>query len=198
MNEPGQITALLSEAGRGNPAAMDELLPLVYGELHSIAARYFRRERRDHTLQPTALVNEAYLRLVGQNGTAWHNRLHFLGVAAMLMRRILVDHARAHEAVKRGDDRVKAPLDDAMLICEQRSAEMLAIDRSLTNLVSLDPQQARLVELRFFGGLSVEEIAQSLQISTATVKRRWSSARAWLYADITKGHSNDSRAVGEG
>jgi RNA polymerase sigma-70 factor (ECF subfamily) len=197
MDEPGQITALLSEAGRGNQAAMDELLPLIYDELHSIAARYFRRERRDHTLQPTALVNEAYLRLVGQQGVTWHSRLHFLGIAAMLMRRILVDHARAHEAVKRGDQRVRTPLDDAMLICEQRSAEMLAIDRALTNLVALDPQQARLVELRFFGGLSVDEIAESLQISSATVKRRWSSARAWLFVEITKGHSHDSRAVGQ-
>lgn len=197
MPEAGQITALLSESGRGNQAAMDQLLPLVYGELHSIAARYFRRERRDHTLQPTALVNEAYVRLLGQHEVNWQSRLHFLGVAAILMRRILVDHARSHGRIKRGDERVKAPLDDAMLVCEQRSAEMIAIDAALDRLNALDPQQARIVELRFFGGLSVEEIADSLKISTPTVKRRWSSARAWLHTEITKGHPDDSRAVGQ-
>lgn len=176
---------------------MDELLPLVYDELHAIAAQYFRRERRQHTLQPTALVNEAYLRLVGQQGSGWQNRLHFLGIAAILMRRILVDHARAQGRVKRGESPNQAPLDDAMLVCEQRSEEMLAIDMALTKLADLDAEQARIVELRFFGGLSVEEIAESMGISTPTVKRRWSSARAWLHAEITEGHPHDSRAVGQ-
>jgi len=189
MGEPGDVTRLLGALSHGNQAAMDQLLPLVYDELHTIAARYFGRERRDHTLQPTALVNEAYLRLVDQQQAHWQNRLHFLGVAAIMMRRILVDHARSRHAVKRGQESHKVPLDDAMLVSEQRSVEMIAIDEALERLAAMDPQQARLVELRFFGGLSVEETAEILRISPATVKRHWNSARAWLHNEITKGNS---------
>lgn len=198
MAEPGDVTRLLGELSHGNQAAMDQLLPLVYDELHTIAARYFGRERRDHTLQPTALVNEAYLRLVDQQQAHWQNRLHFLGVAAIMMRRILVDHARSRQAVKRGQESHKVPLDDAMLVSEQRSVEMIAIDEALDRLAAMDPQQARLVELRFFGGLSVEETAEILRVSPATVKRHWNSARAWLHNEIAKGNSDGPRPMGTG
>lgn len=191
MASPGEVTLLLHELSRGNKSALDKLLPLIYAELHAIASRYLHRQRRDHTLQTTALINEAYLRLVGQQRVDWQNRLHFLGVAAIMMRRVLINHARDHHALKRGPLQ-RIPLDDAMTVCEQRSVEMLAIDEALSRLAMMDAQQARLVELRFFGGLSIEEIAGVLHISPASVKRQWNSARAWLYAEITKGTAHDS------
>jgi RNA polymerase sigma-70 factor, ECF subfamily len=190
----GEVTRLLGEISRGNQAAMSDLLPLVYTELHAIAANYFRRERRDHTLQPTALVHEAYLRLAGQQHN-WQNHVQFLGVAAIMMRRVLVDHARAHATGKRGHEPVRVPLEDALLVSEQRAHEMLAIDEALTRLAAMDPKQARLIELRFFAGLSIEETAEVLQISTATVKRQWNSARAWLHKQVA---SHDARAMGAG
>ena len=183
MDGSGEVTRLLGEIRAGNDAALDRLLPLMYSELHAIAARYFRRERREHTLQPTALVHEAYLRLVGQDHD-WESRLQFLTVAAIMMRRVLVDHARSHAATRRGSNPVRVPLDEAVRMGEQRADEMLAIDEALTRLSALDAQQARIVELRFFGGLSVEETAKALKLSSATVKRHWQSARAWLHREI--------------
>ena len=186
MPEPGQVTRLLGEVNRGNRAAMDELMPLVHRELHEIASRYFGRERRDHTLQATALVNEAWMRLAGQESQAWEGHLHFLGIAAILMRRILVDHARAHNAARRGDGAQRVPLDDAMAVSEDRAVEMIAIHDALTKLAAMDPKQAQIVELRFFGGLSIEETAKLMSISEPTVKRYWNSARAWLHSEIAK------------
>lgn len=188
MSAPGEVTRLLGEISSGNESAMNELLPLVYTELHVIAANYFRRERSDHTLQPTALINEAYLRLVDQHAT-WQNRLHFLSVASIMMRRVLVDHARTYRTAKRGETPQKVQLEDTMVLSEERTAEMIAIDEALTDLASMDPQQGRVVELRFFGGLSIEETAEILQISPSSVKRLWTSARAWLHAEIAKGNA---------
>jgi RNA polymerase sigma-70 factor (ECF subfamily) len=180
---PGEVTRLLSEISQGNEAAFGELFPLVYAELHTIASNYFRRERRDHTLQPTALVHEAYLRLAGQQHN-WQNHLQFFGVAAIMMRRVLVDHARSHARVKRGQEPVRVPLEDALLVSEQRADMMLVIDQALTRLEAMDSQDARLIELRFFGGLSIEEAAKLLKISPATAKRRWNAARAWLRSQV--------------
>jgi RNA polymerase sigma-70 factor (ECF subfamily) len=191
MDSAHDITRLLGEIKQGNKDAVDQLLPLVYPELHRIAANYFRRERRDHTLQPTALVNEAYLKLVDQRLAGLDDKLQFLGVAAILMRRILLKHARSRHAAKRGNAAQAVPLDDAMLICEQRADELIAIDDALSGLAELDPEQARLVELRFFGGMSFEEVAAVLGLSLATVKRRWVSARAWLSTRVSG--SEDTR-----
>lgn len=178
--------ALLAATTAGSPQATDRLMTLVYAELRRLAAHYLRGERPDHTLQPTALVNEAYLQLIDQKDRRWQNRAHFVGVAAQLMRRILVDHARAHRAAKRGGRDVKVPLDDAFIMSNERSEELLALDEALSRLATQDPQQSRIVELRFFGGLSVEEIAEVMAISTSTVKRDWSVARAWLYREIDR------------
>jgi RNA polymerase sigma factor (TIGR02999 family) len=191
----GEVTRLLDEIGHGKAEAMDKLLPLVYDELRRLASVYFRRERSDHTLQPTALVHEAYLKLVDQRIVRWESRGHFLGVAATLMRRILMDYARGHDAVKRGGLQQRVLLDDGMALTEQRAVEMIALDGALTQLALIDPEQAKIVELRFFGGLSVEETAEVLQLSTATVKRYWNSAKAWLYREIEKGHCSDSRTM---
>jgi RNA polymerase sigma factor (TIGR02999 family) len=175
-----EIGTLLGRIRGGDKAAFDDLLPLVYPELHRIAERYFLRERRDHTLQPTALVNEAYLRLVNQRLADCRDRAHFLGVAAFLMRRILVNHARGHQSLKRGNSQVPITLDDAMAAVEHRAEEVLAIHEALSRLAELDPEQARLVEMHFFGGMTFEEIADVLVISVPTAKRHWASARAWL------------------
>jgi RNA polymerase sigma factor (TIGR02999 family) len=196
MDSGAEVNRLLGELNRGNRAAMDQLMPLVYHELHAIATRYFGRERRDHTLQATALVHEAYIRLVDQNLIDWQNRLHFLGIAAVMMRRILVDHARARSAVRRGEGLNRVPFEDAMATCEQRAVEIVALDEALSRLAKMDAVQAKVVELRFFGGMSVEETAQALKISTPTVKRYWQSARAWLRAEISKGGPNGRGAVG--
>lgn len=179
-----EITSLLTACTTGDPRATDRLMELVYAELRRLAAHYLRSERPDHTLQPTALVNEAYLQLIEQKEQRWQNRAHFVGVAAQLMRRILVDHARAHHALKRGGKQVKVPLDDVFVLSSERSDELLAVDEALTRLAAMDPQQARVVELRFFGGLDVEECAEALKISPATVKRDWNVARAWLYRQL--------------
>jgi RNA polymerase sigma-70 factor, ECF subfamily len=190
MASPGEVTLLLREFSCGNQSALDKLLPLIYAELHAIASRYLRRQRRDHTLQTTALINEAYLRLVGQQRVDWQNRLHFMSVAAIMMRRVLINHARDQHTLKRGALQ-RVPLDDAMTVCEQRSVELLAIDEALSRLAIMDAQQARLVELRFFGGLSIQETADFLHISPASVKRQWNSARAWLYAEMAKGTAHE-------
>jgi len=194
MDDSGEVTRLLGEIGRGEKDAINQLLPLVYDELHRLARSYFRRERGEHTLQPTALVHEAYIRLVDQRAPM-ESRGHFLAVAATQMRRILLDYARKHRAARRGGVAQKVMLEDTMAICEQAPVDMIALDVALTRLSGLDSEQARLVELRFFGGLSVEQTAEVLGVSAATVKRNWSSARAFLHREITGG-SPVTRAMG--
>lgn len=181
-----QVTELLARWSRGDVDARDALVPLVYDELRRLAASYLRRERPDHTLQPTALVNEAYLRLVEQKNVHWRDKGHFFAITAQLMRRILVDHARSHVAEKRGSGAAKVPIEDAMAMSTERPGELLSLDESLSRLTELDPRQAQIVELRVFGGLSVDEVAHSLQISAATVKRDWTMAKAWLTVEIEK------------
>jgi RNA polymerase sigma-70 factor, ECF subfamily len=179
-----EIDLLLGRIRTGDKAAFNELLPLVYPELHRIARRYFRRERREHTLQTTALVHEAYLRLVNQRLEDCQDKAQFLGVAAFLMRRILVNHARGRQSAKRGSSPVAVTLDDAMAATEQRADEVLAVDQALTRLAGLDVEQARLVEMHFFGGMGFDEIAVALGVSVPTAKRRWASARAWLTREL--------------
>jgi RNA polymerase sigma factor (TIGR02999 family) len=180
-----EVTQLLVKLSAGDRSALDDLLPLVYDELRRLADRYLRRERSDHTLQATALVNEAYLRLVDQN-VPWQNRAHFFGVAAEMMRRILVDHARSHQAQKRGSGGIKLSLDDALNMSDERASDLIALDEALSALAAFDPQKSRIVELRFFGGLSIEETAKVLGIGTATVIRQWKMAKAWLYHEVSK------------
>ena len=180
------ITQLLIEVTNRNSAAVDALLPLIYDELRSLAANYLRRERPDHTLQPTALVHEAYLRMVDQTQVNWQNRAHFFGVAAQMMRRILVDHARAHTAEKRGSDFQKLSLDENIDKTVERSAELIALDDALKELAEMDEQKSRIVELRFFGGLSIEETAEVMGVSAPTVKRQWRMAKAWLYGQVQR------------
>ena len=184
MASSQEIDLLLGRIRTGDKAAFDHLLPLVYPELHRIAKRYFRRERRGHTLQTTALVHEAYLRLVNQRLADCQDQAQFLGVAAFLMRRILVNHARGRQTAKRGSNPVAVTLDDAMAATEERADEVLAIDQALTRLAVLDAEQARLVEMHFFGGMGFDEIAVVLGISVPTAKRRWASARAWLSREL--------------
>jgi RNA polymerase sigma factor (TIGR02999 family) len=184
----GGITHLLDAWSRGERQALDALLPLVYEELHRIAERYFRRESRSHTLQPTALVNEAYVRLVDQRRVSWQNRAHFFGVAASLMRRILVDHARSRQALKRGGGQAAVTLQPASGWEEATAdVELLDLDAALDSLAAFDPRQARVTELRFFCDLDVDETAEVLGISTATVKREWRVARAWLQRELRRG-----------
>src|SRR5688500_12263598 len=180
------VTALLADWSAGNKAALEALTPLVYDELRRLARRYLARERPDHTLQSTALVHEAYLRLIDQKNVRWQNRAHFFGVAAQMIRRILVDHARGRQASKRGSGAPKLSLDEAIAVPERKDFDLLALDDSLNSLAKIDPQQARIVELRFFTGLTVEETAEVLGISPATVKRDWVTAKAWLYRDISR------------
>jgi len=180
----GEVTRLLGEIGRGQSQAVNDLLPLVYDELHRLARSYFRRERGEHTLQPTALVHEAYIRLVDQRAPL-ESRGHFMAVAATQMRRVLLDYARKHHAARRGGAEKKVLLDDTMAISEQQPVDMILLNAALDKLGKLDGKQAQLVELRFFGGLSVEETAEVMGVSPATVKRSWSSARAFLHREIT-------------
>ena len=179
------VTALLDKVNRGDRAALEDLLPLVYRELHELAERVFRAERPSHTLQPTALIHEAFLKLVSQENVQWQNRAHFIGVAATAMRRILVDHARARDAQKRGGGERRVGLEEIDVPDEAGTkTDLSALDDALTRLTLMDARQARIVELRFFGGLSVEDTAALLEVSTATVKREWSSAKAWLKREI--------------
>lgn len=188
MNEVGQesVTQLLIKLTSGDEAAMEELLPVVYDELRKLAASYLRRERPDHTLQPTALVHEAYLRLIDQTQVSWQNRAHFFGIAAQMMRRILVDHARLHNAEKRGHDFQKLSLDENIDKAVERSMEMIMLDDALNELASIDEQKSRIVELRYFGGLTVEETAAVLGVTPITIKRHWRMAKAWLYGQMQK------------
>ena len=180
MDAAPTITQLLVEWGKGDQAALDRLAPLVYEELRRMARTYLRGERPDHTLQATALVHEAYLRLVDQHSVSWQNRAHFFGIASQMMRRILVNHATARAADKRGGGAQKLALDEAAGLAEGREAELIALDEALKELEKLDQRQGRIVELRYFGGLSIEETAEVLDLSPATVKREWSTARLWL------------------
>ena len=179
-----QVTSLLARWGEGDREALEALTPLVYNELRRLAKSYLRRERPDHTLQGTALVHEAYLRLIDQRQIEWRNRNHFFGLAAELIRRILVDHARARIAAKRGGSHFKLSLDEAIAPIEEKDLDLVALDDALQALARADAQQSHIVELRYFGGLSVEETAEVLHISSVTVKRDWVAARAWLKAQI--------------
>jgi RNA polymerase sigma factor (TIGR02999 family) len=181
---PHAITQLLIDWGNGDRAALDRLIPLVEGELHRLARRYMQRERPGHLLQTTALVNEAYLRLVDQSRVQWQNRAHFFAVAAGVMRRILLDHARAQHRLKRGGDLSRLDLDAAATLASAEAAEMIALDEALDRLGDLDERKGRIVELRYFGGLSGEEIAHVLGVSPVTVARDWDFARAWLRREM--------------
>ena len=187
--QAGQVTALLKAWGRGNLDARNELLPLVYEDLRRRAAAYLRRERAEHTLQPTALLHETYLRLVGQQRVAWQNRAQFFGLAAQMMRRILVDHARAQRAAKRPAGAVKVTLDDRIGQIDPADCDVLLLNQALDELSSFDPQQARIVELRYFGGLTEREVAEALAVSRSTVTREWETARAWLFRRMKFGRS---------
>ena len=181
MRSSEGITELLIDWGKGDQAALEKLMPLVYNELRRLASNYLRRERAGHTLQPTALVNEAYLKLIDQRNAKWQNRAHFFGISAQLMRRILVDHARQHHAAKRGGSKQqRLSITSAEQLAKQPEVDLLALNEALDELTLLDPQQAQIVELKFFGGLSIDETAEVLGISHATVERDWKMARAWL------------------
>ena len=184
MASPPDITALLDDWSRGNSRALDDLLPLVYAELRRIAQRQLRRERAGHTLQPTALVHEAYLRLVDQRQLTWQSRAHFFAVAAQVMRRILVDSARRRSAGKRGPAVHRVPLDEAMDAAGPGGMSVLALDDALGRLETVDPGLAQIVELRAFGGLTIEEAAQVLKVSASTAKREWRTAKAWLTREL--------------
>ena len=181
------ITDLLVSYGRGDKESLDKLMPVVYDELRRQAARYLRREQPGHTLQTTALIHEAYVRLVDQRNVQWQNRAHFFGIAAQMMRRILVDHARTKKRAKRGGSDIKVSLDDATVAAKGQDLDVVAVDEALTRLAKIDEQQSRVVELRFFSGLTVEETAAVMGISPATVKRDWSMAKAWLHRELSGG-----------
>ena len=181
-----QISKLLDDWCQGRQEVQEELMPLVYDELRRLARRYLRRERPDNTLQSAALVHEAYLRLVQQEHTPWQNRAHFFGLAAQMMRHILVDHARNRRAVKRGGGAPRLTLDTKIAMLRNPEMDLVALDDALTKLAALDAQQSRIIEMRFFGGLSIEETATVLEISPATVKREWATARAWLQREMTR------------
>ena len=187
--QDGSVSRLLRAWGRGDLQARDELVPVVYRELRRRAGAYLRRERSDHTLQPTALVHEAYLRLTAQDRVAWQNRAHFFAIAAQMMRRVLVDHAREHQAAKRPGAHLKVMLDDRIGAAQPRACELIMVDEALIELERIDPRQAQIVELRYFGGLSEPEVAAVLSVSRATVTREWQTARAWLYRRLTTGRS---------
>jgi len=195
--QSADVTLLLKQVANGNQEAAARLIPIVYGELHRVAQGHLRRERPDHTLQPTALVHEAFLKLVAQRDANWQNRAHFFAVASHLMRRILVDYARRRLRSKRGGKHTRLPIDNVFVISRDRCDELLALDESLEKLAKLDPRQSRVVELRFFGGLSVEEAAKVLGVSSKTVKREWSTAKAWLYGELKERHGSDSGPVGK-
>lgn len=186
------VTGLLIDWSNGNQAALDELLPLVNSELRKLASRYMRRESPGHSLQTSALVNEAYLRLIDQKNVRWQNRAHFFGIAAQLMRRILIDHARSHQYQKRGGGAIQVSLDEAAAVTEARAAELLAIDEALEKLTAMDIRKGRIVELRFFGGLTEEETAEVMKISVPTIQREWRAAKAWLHRMLTDGENDEA------
>lgn len=183
---PGDVTELLRAWKQGSEEAFNEVLPLIYSELREIAARHLARERPDHTLQPTALVHEAYMKLVGEERVDWQNRSHFFAIAARTMRRILVEHARAHNAAKRGSGRPKQPLVESLGVSLERASQLVALDDSLFALAKSDPVKASIAELRFFGGLSLDDTALALGCSRATVIRQWRVAKAWLFHELSE------------
>lgn len=182
------VTLLLSQLSEGDQSVLPRLIPLVYEELRHLAARHMRYERPNHTLRTTALVHEAYIRLVEQRQVNWKGRAHFFGIAAQLMRRILVDHARSRLRKKRGGEQQRLPLEESAVLSLEQSAEVVAVDEALGRLAKLDPRQNQIVELRFFGGLSTEETAEVLCVSGRTVEREWTLAKAWLYMELQEGH----------
>lgn len=184
---PQNVTKLLLRWSKGDQGALESLVPLVYDELRRLARHYLKQEKQSHTLSSTALVHEAYLRLVSQKDVTWQNRAHFFGVASQMMRRILVDHARHHAYAKRGGGAMTLALDEAVCTPQRREIDLVALDDALDSLAKLDERQSRMVELRFFGGLSIEETSEVLGVSAPTVKREWASARAWLYREISRG-----------
>ena len=190
-----EVTQLLAAWGKGDKSALDRLLPLVHAELRRIARRQMSQERDGHTLQATALVNEAYLRLAGQQGFEWQNRAHFFAVCAQVMRHVLIDHARAHARDKRGGGAVHVSLDEAAALAGQPAEHFLALDEALHFLESVDPQKGKIVELRYFGGLSIEETAEVLNISPRTVRREWQRSKAWLLRLITEGLTDETRRL---
>ena len=181
-----EVTQLLLDWSSGDSAALEKLIPLVYHELKRIARNHMRRERPGHTLLSSDLVNEAYLRLVDYKRMQWQNRAHFLAVAAQAMRRILIEHARERQTAKRGAGAIKVALDEVATIADEKAAELVALDDALKRLAELDPRKTQVVELRYFGGLSIDETAEVLGVSTATVERDWSTARIWLHREISK------------
>lgn len=191
VREPGDVTRLLADLQDGRPEAAPQLIPLVYNELRRLARRQMGHERPDHTLQATALVHEAYLRLVNQPQRTWQNRAHFIAVAAQVMRRILVDHARARCTSKRGNAPQRVPLEESLLFTEEQSDELVLLDEALERLARFDERQSRVVDLRFFGGLTVDETAEVLGVSSKTVERDWTVARAWLHREVSKSRGND-------
>jgi RNA polymerase sigma-70 factor (ECF subfamily) len=197
MEHPGgaDVTILLAELKKGDKSAASKLIPIVYNELRRLAAGYMRRERSDHTLQPTALVHEAYLKLIEQRSVDWQSRAHFFGIAAQVMRRILIDHAKGHLREKRGGGERAIAIEEALVFAPEQSVELVKLDQALERLTKLDPRQGKIVELRFFGGLTVEQTAELLGISPKTVKRDWSMAKAWLHGDLKASHGNVTREV---
>lgn len=186
MTDKQTVTKLLIEWGDGKKESLDEMLPFVYAELKRLAENYLRKERPDHTLQPTALVHEAYMRLVDQRNVNWTNRAQFIGLAAQMMRRILVNHAESHKASKRGAGEQKVSLDEAINFFDEQNIDLLILNEALTELAKFDEQKSKVVELRFFGGLTIDETAAALDKSTATIEREWNLARAWLRREITR------------
>jgi RNA polymerase sigma-70 factor (ECF subfamily) len=190
ITQQHHITQLLAEWSEGNQSALDELYPLVYDELHRLARRYMSREGKGHTLQTTALINEAYVRLVDQQNVRWANRSHFFAISAQIMRRILIDHARRQAYAKRGGGAQKVSLEEAAIVGRDQSGELVRLDEALKSLAEMDPRRSQVVELRYFGGLNNEEIAGVLNVSENTVTRDWNMARAWLYQQLTGNAAN--------
>ncbi len=187
QSDSHDITQMLIDLTGGDEQVVDRLLPHLYDELKKLAGSYLRKERADHTLQPTALVHEAYMKLIDQRQVRWQNRAHFFGIAAQVMRRILLDHARKHLAEKRGGDAEKLPLEEEILVVSHgRSAELVALDDTLAELAKIDPQKAKIVELRYFGGLSIEETAEVMGVSVPTINRQWKMAKAWLFKELNR------------
>ncbi len=189
-----EVTKLLNDWGAGDKSALDKLMPLVHAELHRLARQHMRREQPGHLLQTSALVNEAYLRLIDQTQVRWQNRAHFFGIAARLMRRILMDDARRRHRDKRGGPAIQVPLDEAADVPQQQAANLLALDDALQALAAIDPRQSEIVELRFFGGLSIEETAEVLKVSPGTVMRDWTFARAWLRQEMAGAEQETTEA----
>ena len=195
-SSPPNVTAMLRDWSNGDREAQDQLFRAVYNELHHQAARYLRHEHPGLSLQTTDLIHEAYLRLIDQQHVEWQNRLHFFGIAAQAMRRILVDHARSRQATKRGGSDILLPLEEAIVVLPEHDLDFVALDEALNKLAQMDPQQGQIVELRFFSGLSVEETAEVLEVSERTVKRDWNVAKAWLRRELNKGGQAGARARG--